>query len=571
MPSSLESKGIPADKSKSRGETDSIAGSLRKRHISLLKERSSWVPDWRILAEHFYPRRFRALDEEGTSKTNEPGLTDRLVDNESIRARRVLAAGMQGGMTSPARPWFRLGVPDPELEESILVKEWLSEVQRIILNVMARSNFYDAIHELYSDLGTFGTGCIFALEDFEDIVRYRTLTTGEYCLIAGANGRIQGVFRIIDMTAEQVVERFGTEKVSSNIRTEAGKDGNKDKWFQIVHAVLPNKKRDPSRIGADSMAYESFYYEYTGDTGQTQPELLSRGGFDEKPFAGPRWSVVGSDIYGTGPATDSLNDVRALQSMVSTFMKAVHKQADPPVVAPANFWDVNTIPGGINYIDTQNKDGLRALYNVNFDAQGTAAMIQEMKEAIREGLYNDLFRMLALAERGNMTLGEVKERIEEKLIMLGPVIERLHSELLDVLIDRTFAICLRRGMFPPPPEELEGGELRVEYISLLAQAQKLVGTSAIDAFMGLVGTYAELFPEMADIPDIDEVGESYAELVGLDPKMVRSREEREARREAKAQALQQQAQMEQAVQGAKALKDVSDSDIQGDDTGGGLV
>lgn len=548
-------------------ETDTQVGKLRSRHKALLTERSEWLTDWRTLAEHFLPRRFRALDESSVN-TNKPGLTDTLVNNESVRAMRVLAAGMQGGMTSPARPWFRLGVPEPEIEQASTVKEWLADVQRILLNVMARSNFYDAIHQVYAELGTFGTTCVFALEDDDTVVRYRTLTTGEYCLISGAEGRIKGVFRMIDMTAEQMVEKFGQGAVSPAVLTAFKDHGTKDTWFQVVHVVLPNPKRAPKNLlNGQSKSFESFYYEYAKDSETASPHMLEYGGYESQPFAGPRWDVIGSDIYGRGPGMDALNDVKMLQSMSSTLLKAMHKQADPPVVAPTDFWDINTVPGGINYIDTNKSEQLRPLYQVKADVAGAAALIQQTKDDIREGLYNDLFKMLAISDRGNMTATEVKQRIEEKLIMLGPVIERLHAELLDVLIDRTFDICLRRGLLPPPPEELQGRELKVEYISLLAQAQKMIGTSAIDQFMAMVGTYAEIFPEMADIPDIDEVGNQYSEMLGVDPKLIRGQDDRDERRDAREAAMAAQAEMEKATQGAQAIRDIGgavpDSMIEG--------
>ncbi len=550
---------------KLKGDKVTKVGGLRKRHRALLSERSDWVPDWRTLAEHFHPRRFRALDEDTTS-TNKPGLSDTLVNNESVRGMRVLAAGMQGGMTSPARPWFRLGVPDPVLEQVSQVKEWLAEVQRIILNVMARSNFYDSIHQLYSELGTFGTGCLFALEDDEDVVRYRTLTAGEYCLIAGPHGRIQGVFRMIDLTAENMVEKFGRERCSSAVQTASDDEGTKDKWFQVVHVIVPNSKRDPEKIDGSGKAYESFYFEYAKESSaNTEAALLAYGGFESQPFAGPRWDVIGSDVYGRGPGMDALNDVKMLQSMMSTILKAAHKQADPPVIAPSDMWDVNTVPGGINFVDTTKADQFKPLYQVKADFVGAAAIMDQTKQDIREGLYNDLFKMLALSDRGNMTLGEVQERVEEKLIMLGPVIERLHAELLDVIIDRTFDICLRRGLFPPPPEELQGTELKVEYISLLAQAQKALGTSAIDRFMLMIGSYAELFPELTDIPDTDEIGNMYSEMLGVDPKLVRSQDEREERREQRAQQEAQAAQMEMANQGSQAVKNIGDAGLLEED------
>lgn len=533
---------------------------LRKRHQALINDRVGWVSDWRNLAKHYQPRKFRALDEG--DKTNDPGLTDDLVDNTSVRAMRVLAAGMQGGMTSPARPWFRLGVPDPVLEENSQVKEWLAEVQRVMLIVMSRSNFYDSIHQEYAELGTFSTGCMFIMEDPDTTVNYRTLTAGEYCLITNPQGRVDGVFRLIDMTAEQIVDKFGEENVSSAVKTASESPGTEDKWFTVAHVVLPNKKRKPDRLDYMGKAYLSYYYEYSPSDENIKGGYLEVGGFDEKPFAGPRWDITGSDIYGRGPGMDTLNDVRQLQSMVSTQMKALHKQADPPVVGPTDLAYVDTVPGAVNMVDSNRTETLRPLYEVKPDTQGTMVAIDGLKQDIREGLYNDLFKMLALATKREMTAHEVSERVEEKLIMLGPVIERLHSELLDIIIDRTFAICLRQGKFPPPPEEIQGSELKIEYISLLAQAQKMIGTASIDQFLALLGNYAEVFPEMLDLADTDEIGEGYADMMGIPPKMVRSRDEREEIRQARQEAIAEQQAQEQAIGAAQTMKTMSETDME---------
>jgi len=545
----------------------------RRRHKSLLTERNPWVTDWRELAEHFQPRKFRALDEG--DRTNEPGLADTLVDNTSVRGMRVLAAGMQGGMTSPARPWFRLGTPDTKLEDNAAVSEWLYEVQRRMLTVLSRSNFYDSIHQHYAELGTFGSGCIFMEKDPDTIINFKTLTAGEYCLITNPNGRVVGVFRLFSMTAEQLVDRFGKDKCSSAVQTAYNKPGTKDKWFEVVHVVMPNSDRDPVRADDAGMAYTSVYYEHKKSAKDPGEEPLAWGGFRQQPFAAPRWDVTGNDIYGRCPAMDTLPDVRQLQTMVSTMLKALHKQVDPPVVAPTDFHNVRTVPGAINNIDTVRGEGLRSLYDVKPEVQGTMVAIDAIKDDIREGLYNDLFKMLALSDRRTMTATEVSERIEEKLIMLGPVIERLHAELLDVIIDRVFAICLEAGILPPPPPELEGMDLKVEYISLLAQAQKMIGTSAIDQFLSLIGTYAEMFPEMADIPDVDEVGEQYAEMLGVPPTLLRPREEREAIREARTQAIAAQQQNEAMAQAGSTMKDMGSVDMEGDNAlkalTGGLV
>lgn len=556
---------------KTQSDIDRVKAA-KKRYSALLTDIVPWKKNWVILAKYFSPRKYRSL--EDGDQTNEPTLADDLVDNESVRAMRILGAGLQGGMTSPARPWFRLGVPDPKLEENNAVKEWLNDVQRVMLSVMSRSNFYDSAHQLYTELGTFGVACMFVLDDPETIVRYTTLTAGEYMFITDAHNRVNGVFRTIDMSAENIVRRFGKENVSQSITSANDSESTKGTMFAVVHVVWVNPDRDKARLDNQAMEFESLYYELKADDQQAP---LERSGYREQPFSGPRWDTVGSDTYGRGAAEDTLNDVRQLQSMVRSMLKALHKQVDPPMNAPASLSHVSTVPGAVNIVDSAGMEGLKPTYQVKPDVQNTMIAIAASKEAIRQGLYNDLFMMLAASQGTDKTATEVKALVEEKLIMLGPVVERLHNEFLDVVIDRTFAVCMRAGILPDPPPELDGIELKVEYISLLAQAQKLVGTSSIEQWMGLIGQYSELWPEMLDIPDTDEVATHYADLLNVPAKLRKSKAEREEIRAARAEQ-QQQAQQAEALAGAAGtVKDLSaavPAGAQGDALGaltGGLV
>ena len=99
---------------------------LLQRWTSLQSERSSWISHWRELSDYLMPRsaRFYKSDRnKGTKKHNQ------IFDNTASRALRVLSAGMMSGMTSPARPWFRLALPDEDLMDYGPVKDWLADVQ----------------------------------------------------------------------------------------------------------------------------------------------------------------------------------------------------------------------------------------------------------------------------------------------------------------------------------------------------------------------------------------------------------------------------------------------------------
>lgn len=442
-----------------------------------------------------------------------------IIDGTASRAMAPLAAGMQGGLTSPSRPWFRLAHPDEELMEYSPVREWIDGVERAIYRVYLKSNFYSALHVVYQDEGAFGTACLHQEEDPRTVVRFNVVPAGEYALAESASGEVDTVFRRFHMTAVQMVNRFGREKVSDAV-ARAAEDGPHTR-FEVVHAVKPRRVRQTELADGLSMAWSSIYLERGSADG-----LLSEGGYRENPYHCPRWSRGGVDVYGRGPGHAVLGDVKMLQEMQRSSLEALHKMNNPPLRIPMRFKGrrISLIPGGRNYDDGRDRDRIEPILNVRPDTQGTEYKIERVQRAIERGFYSDVFLMLGRARPG-MTATEVAERHEEKLLILGPVIERQIHELLDPCLDRTFNILARRGMLPPVPPELEGADLKVEYISLLAQAQKMIGSESLEHLTGYVARLAQLDPAVRDKFNAFEAAEQLGRMAGVPPRVLRSQEE----------------------------------------------
>lgn len=503
-------------------------------HLAALKtERDTWSPDWISLAKHFQPRKCRLI--EGEDKTNVGGLRSDVLDGTGIRARRVLSAGMHGGMTSPARPWFRLTISDSSIAQKAAVRTWLDEVESRMRALLARSNFYQAIHSVYDELGTFGSAFMFEHPDSRSGLRFSALTVGEYWLDVDESGRVDTVFRLLDLTARNIVRMFGEENCSEAVKRAYEKASSRLTKFKVMHAVLPNEKRDPSKLNNRNMRFASYHWE----VGASE-KFLRQSGYTEFPGFGPRWDTTGQDTYGRSPSMDCLGDVRMLQSVMATYLKQEHKRADPPVATPPSLKYPDTLPGGSNPVNPSSGGGqaIYPIYQVTPDPRGILSIVQDVRQAIREGLYNDLFKMLAFSSTSNMTAREVAERHEEKLLQLGPVLERMHDELFNPLIDRTFNIMVQEDMVPPWPEELDNVPLRVDFISILAQAQKMVATSAVDQYMGFIGGVSKMLPEVADAPDPDKLADGYADYLGIEARFLRSTEDRNKIRIDRAKQMQ---------------------------------
>jgi len=318
--------------------------------------------------------------------------------------------------------------------------------------------------------------------------------------------------------------------------------------------IEPNDDRVEGKKDHKNMPFRSLYWE----VGSPKDTCLRSGGYEEFPILAPRWDVTTSaDVYGRGPGWDGLGDVKMLQKMQKQKLVALDKMVDPPIQRDASVQgEVNTLPGGITYSSaTSPNAGVRPAYQVQPDLNSLEFSIEKTSRAIEKTFYSDLFLMLAQGDQRAMTAREVIERHEEKLLALSPVIDRLESELLDPLIDRTFAIAMRAGLIPPPPAELQGTDLKVEYVSMLAQAQKMVGTTAIEQAMRFIGSLISVSPEIVDMVDFGEAIQKYCEMLGIPPKVVKAPE-------IVAQVRAQRAQAQQAAQQAQAKQNM----IQGAQT-----
>jgi hypothetical protein len=542
---------------------------------SLKTEQDGWVSHWKDLSENFMPRRGRALFDQNRTNRGEK-LNRKMIDPTPGLALRTLASGMMAGLTSPARPWFRLVTPDTEMMEFGPVREWLWAVENKLREIYAKSNFYNSLFICYKDLGCIGTHAQIMLEDREDVIRCYPFSPGRYYLATSSRQVVDTIFRDIPMTARQVVMEFGIDNVSERTKSLYNNVSTREQWVQVIQAIKPNTDREYGKADNKNLPYYTCYFE--ADSPDADEKLLRESGFYEFPGLAPRWDLAeAEDIYGSSPAMDVLGGSRALQLQQKRKAQAIDKHVDPPMAAHPDLKHQRTslLPGDVTYTpfsNTGGAPGFQPVYQIKPEISALLEDIQEMKSDIRSALYVDLFLMLTMSDRREITAEEVRERHEEKLLMLGPVLERLNGELLDPAIDRTFAIALRAGLIPEPPEELQGTDLKIEYISILAQAQRLVATQGIErltAFAGVLaqGQAAAQQPVTAfDKIDIDECIDEYGYALGVPPKLIRSDDEVVALRDAKAEA-QQAEQMAAAAQplnqAAGAVKSLSEAEVGG--------
>ncbi len=562
----------------------SMPGTKRQKYElirgGLELERSSFLEHWKDLGNFILPRRprFTVTDANRGDRRNQ-----KIIDSSGTLASRTLRSGLMSGVTSPARPWFRLTVSDQELAKVMAVKQWLEDVTERMTSMFLRSNLYNSLPIIYGDVGTFATAAMLVEEDFETVIRTYTFPIGSYMIGNSDRGKVEVFFREWRWTVRQVVQKFGKKlpngdkdwrNFSSNVR-QLWESNQRDAWVDICHIILPNDEYDQQRVESKFKKFTSCYYE-KGVTGSgvagyqvpTEDVYLSESGYDSFPVLVPRWEVTGEDVYGTDcPGMTTLGDIKQLQTGERRSMQAVDKMVNPPMTGPSSMRTrkASTLPGDLTYVDTmQGQQGFVPAYQVDPRIRELEEKQAQARLRIQRGWFEDLFLMLASSDRRQITAREVDERHEEKLLALGPVLEQLNQDLLDPLIDRGFEIMVRQQLLPEPPDELRGIPLRVEYVSIMAQAQKLVGIANLERFDNFVNLKAAVDPSILDKIDGDKLAEKMGDGLSIPAGVIRDQDQVDAIRDQRAQAAAAQQQVAAAEQASKAAKNLAATPTTGD-------
>lgn len=536
---------MPVLNKSSRKYFDGRLGTLRT-------ERQSFVPHYKELSRFVQPRRGRFF----TSDRNRGGARHQsIINSQATWAHRTAKTGLFAGTMNPARPWFRLRTDDPGLMEFGPVKVWLSTVEGLMRDVFDEGNLYNMAPVLFGELLLFGTGCMLHVDDAEDVARFYTQTAGSYMIAQNHRQEVTTLAREYEMTTEQLIGEFGERAVSPIVKT-AWDNGNYGTWHKIAHFIEPNPDFDPRKLPSKFKAWRSVKYE---PGHPDKDSFLSQRGFNRFPAYCPRWEVTGEDVYGTDcPAMTALGDIKGLQIEEKRKAQAIAKMVNPPLKGPPSLHGqvVASVPGGFTISDTgAGQEKLSSIYDVDPHIQELVQDIEKVERRIDRAFFVDLFLAISTMEGVQpKNMLELTQRNEEKLVQLGPALGRVHGEWLDKMIDRTFEQLVDRELLPPAPRELQRRELRVEFISSLAQAQHAVSTGNIDRYFAFISGLAGVpgYEQVTDKGDADQAADEYGHLIGVPARIVVPDDRVAAVRQQRAAEAEQDKRQAMAMELAKA-------------------
>lgn len=537
-----------------------LRGHLEARLVMMRTWRQSWwTQNWADLAQYIEPRRSTWLTQSagGTPTPNNMTrgrpINTAIVDPTATFAVRICSGGLMSGLASPSRPWFKVVPSLKNIKIDAAGQKWMDDVEDRIYAVLAGSNFYNAFAQECEDLVVFGTAPVLIYEDEEDVLRCYNPVIGEYYLSSDATMRIGSFYRTFVQTVAQIVDFFGIENVSPDVLKLWNQKGAGLEVERIIaHSIEPNFVIEGTDVGKipGNFTWREVYWEW----GQGSEGALSMRGFVEQPFTAGRWSIQSNDPYGRSPGMDVLPDVIQLQVETLRKAEAIEKQVRPPLVADMQLKNQpsSILPGHVTYVSNLSAgSGMRPIYDVNPDIRAMAQDLEMIQNRIKTGFFNDLFLMLETAPQSKMTAYEVAQKMQEKLQVLGPVIEGLLTESLKPKLKRVYSIMNRKGLIPPLPDSLRGVPIDIQFVSILALAQKAAATGGLERIAALIGNLVPVFANAADLLDVDSYVREMNELLGNAHKVLNAPEEVAKIRAQKAAAAQKQQQQVDTAHGAQ--------------------
>lgn len=476
---------------------EDIVKLLHSRYEYLNQRKSNWQNVWQECSDYVHPNR----GDFSTKRWYGEKRTQLIFDATAPWALGQFAAGLHGFLTSPTQRWFTLTPKIQDWDDNLDLRYWLEETTEVLYEGIFNapsSRWLQQSHEAYLDLGAFGNTCVFVNDVVGKPITFSTFHMGECVFAENEEGYVDTMFREYVRTAAQLEERFGYDSLPKELQDDIAKNPYKE--HTVVQAIYPRKDWDPVSLAPERRRYATAFF-------MKKPLwIFPVSGYYEVPFAAARWYKSSGEWYGRGPAMDSLPDIKMVNDMMKTVIKGAQKFVDPPLQMPDEgfIMPINLTPSSINYYRAGSKDRIEPILAPNSARPDLGLeMIDNRRQQIIRAFFAD---WMQLKEGPQMTATEVLQRQEDRMRLIGPMVGRMQSEFLGPIIQRVFAIAIRRGMVEPPPVDLrEVGGLRIEYTSPVVQAQKNVRLFTLTRLFESIAPLAQVKPEILDNMDGDGV------------------------------------------------------------------
>jgi hypothetical protein len=343
-------------------------------------------------------------------------------------------------------------------------------------------------------------------------------------LAAGGEMEIDTVFRVYKQTHKDLIERFDPALLPEEVLQKAGSEKMLEE-IDVIHYVAPAWLMK-EQLPPDWMyPFVSIHYL------KEKKKVIKLSGYETMPYICARWERSDREIYGRGPTWEILPDMRLINEVEKVYLKGVQKAIAPPMFVPdSGLLDpLDTTPDAINYY-TAGIGGKDTIFPV--PNAGRIEYAQDLNarlvNSIKEGYYLDVLELPGpIAPDGDVmrfSATEVSVRMRNRMPVLGPLLARQESELLDPLIKRTAYILMRSGQLGEMPEELQEG-FRVEYLNPISIAMRSGEVNSIVQLFEMIMPLAQIDQTIPMYFNTQQILKNTAEVLQVSPSNLRTEEE----------------------------------------------
>ncbi len=522
-------------------EENELVEDTRQTLEYLKTERQKHEPLWEEVQKFVSP----SMLSFGNLTDKIPQLTKRF-SGDATDYLKTMVSGIVGYSASPNIVWLKLSLEDSSQLDIYGVKDWLEKCERVLYTEFARSNIYSQIPKLIEYGGLYGHGALLIDEDLrQGRIRFITLPEREIYLNFNEYDEIDVVYREFTMTIANAIKFFGEDNMDEQVILDYKDKSKRNNEITIIHAVYPREEYDENSPGAANMPFASVYVDHT------HKHLIKESGYCEFPYAIIHWEKIVGTAYSESPSSHALNDIRMGAKMDETLLQVAQLSALPPMnVHNSMRGSENVVPNGYNYFDKPEQ--IMQPINTGSNYPITIDITNKQEQKIKRWFHVDFFLMLqAQGNIKDMTATAVTALQGEKAAVLSTLITNLNNTLQQI-IQRSFGLLYRQGKIPQPPDALMamGGNLKVDFVGPLAQAQKkYLEAGGIMQGLNLISGLAQLAPQTLDVVDFDKLAKIGLEGTGVPQSVIREDEDtakiRQMRAEQQAQAQQQALVLEQ--------------------------
>lgn len=533
---------------------DKLAAIICEMWTDAEAARTDQVSQWETVARYVLPRKASFYEDIRTPGGQNHRRERMVLDSTAPRALEQFASFLHTSLANPTIKWFWLQLLDEaQRDPSHAVKSWLerSRASMAMHIETGRSNAYAAMHELYLDLGAFGTAVMFVEWDRRRAsLHFQTEHLADTQMWEGADGRIDMLARRRFFSFRQAKQQWPNADLGASF--EVGEDGKPKKKSQdkvpFVQLVFPKSEewlvREVDRPYRDADNYLSVW------VNMDDKKVVDVGTYRDKPFMVPRWVKQRGEVYGRSPAMTVMGDILMVNRMAETVLRGAEKLVDPPLVIPDGgmLSPIRLFPGGITYSDGEVTPQPLLPPGASRIELGSA-LIAERQGSIRDGFFVPLF---ITPDSPVKTATQVLQEVDERNKQVAPMLLRMQHELFDPLIVRVFDVLGANGQIPTAPQDIPNAGLKVSYVSPIVSSQEQSSALAIMRWLEQLSFLAQFDPGAADHIEVDEAAVILHKGSGSSQQVIKPASQLKRVRDQREQQEAAQAQQQQLTGGVEA-------------------